>query len=390
MFAGPVAARRRLLTVGHSYVIGVNRRLAHELALAGGSNVEVVCVAPERYRADLGWARFTPLADEACRAVGVRAYATQSPHLFGYGRELRALLRSGWDSVFAWEEPYVVAGAQLAAWTPRSAAFSFLTFQNIRKRHPPPFSWLERYTLERSDGWFYSGHSVFDVQRDTPGYRDRPSCLGPLGVDMQLFRPDPEARRRVRVGLGWRDDGPPVVGFVGRFVPEKGLRFLMRVLDALKQPWRALFLGGGPLEGELRRWARRHGERVRIVSAAHAEVPAYVNSFNLLCAASETARHWREQFGRMLIEAFACAVPVIGSDSGEIPHVIADAGIVAREGDENAWTFALERLLGDAGARAELGARGLARATKVYAWPVVARGYLDFFEQLTSARQRNG
>jgi glycosyltransferase involved in cell wall biosynthesis len=164
----------------------------------------------------------------------------------------------------------------------------------------------------------------------------------------------------------------------------------MRVLDALKQPWRALFLGGGPLEGELRRWARRHGERVRIVSAAHAEVPAYVNSFNLLCAPSETARHWREQFGRMLIEAFACAVPVIGSDSGEIPHVIADAGIVAREGDENAWTFALERLLGDAGARAELGARGLARATKVYAWPVVARGYLDFFEQLTSARQRNG
>jgi glycosyltransferase involved in cell wall biosynthesis len=126
---------------------------------------------------------------------------------------------------------------------------------------------------------------------------------------------------------------------------------------------------------------------VRIVSAPHDRVPEYVNAFNLLCAPSETARHWREQFGRMLIEAFACAVPVIGSDSGEIPHVIGDAGIVAREGDETAWIEAVERLLTDATARSELGARGLARATKVYAWPTVARGYLDFFEELAASRQ---
>jgi phosphatidylinositol alpha-1,6-mannosyltransferase len=383
-----VSARRRLLTVGHSYVIGVNRRLAHELGRVGGAAWEVTCVAPAKYRADHGWARFAALPHEPVRALGVRAYATRSPHLFGYGGELRSLLRDRWDAVFAWEEPYVVSGAQLAAWTPRPSVFSFLTFQNIRKRFPPPFSWLERYTLERSDGWFYSGHSVYEVQRNAPGYRDRAGRLGPLGVDLELFKPDRDARRRVRETLGFSDDGPPVIGFVGRFVPEKGLRFLMRVLDCLRPAWRALFLGGGVLDGEIRTWAERHAGRVRVVSAPHDRVPEYVNAFDLMCAPSETARHWREQFGRMLIEAFACAIPVIGSDSGEIPYVIGDAGLVAPEGDEQAWISALERLLTETDARREFGARGLERATKVYAWPKVARGYLDFFEELIARRSR--
>ena len=41
-----------------------------------------------------------------------------------------------------------------------------------------------------------------------------------------------------------------------------------------------------------------------------------------------TATGWKEQFGHVLIEAMAAAVPVIGSDSGEIPNVIEDAGLV--------------------------------------------------------------
>ena len=158
-----LAARRRILTVGHSYVIGVNRRLAHELELVGAGSWEVVCVAPQKYRADHGWAEFRALPAEPCRSLGVRAFGTRSPHLFAYGPALRELMREPWDVVFGWEEPYVVAGAQLAAWTQRKSSFTFLTFQNIRKRYPPPFSWLERYTLTRSSGWLYSGHSVFEV-----------------------------------------------------------------------------------------------------------------------------------------------------------------------------------------------------------------------------------
>lgn len=377
--------RLRLLTVGHSYVIGVNRRLAHEMAKVGAPDWEVVCAAPRRYRADYGWARFGELPGEPCRALGVSALGTRVPHLFAYGPDLRKLMAERWDAVHAWEEPYVVSGAQLAAWAPAASAFAFYTFQNIRKRYPPPFSWLERYTLSRADGWLYSGQSVHAVQAGTSGYRDRPAAPGPLGVDVELFRPDLDAGRRVRTALGW-GDGPPVVGYVGRFVPEKGLDLLMSALDGLGSGWRALFIGGGVMEPALRRFGARQGDRVRVVSAPHDRVPDYLNALDVLCAPSQTASHWREQFGRMAIEGFSCGVPVVSSDSGELPHVVGNAGIVVREDDEAGFRDALGSLLDSPSRRRELGERGLARAREVYAWPHVARAHLGFMAGLRERR----
>jgi len=377
--------RRRLLTIGHSYVIGVNRRLAHEFSRVGGAEWEVTCVAPRRYRADLGWARFERSPDDDERTLAVSAVGTRSPHLFAYAPEVRGLLKQAWDVVYAWEEPYVVAGWQIAEWTPKTTTFTLLTLQNIRKRYPPPFSWMERASLERCAGWLYCGHSIHAAQKDKPGYAQRPSAYGPLGVDMDLFRADPEQRRAVRENLGWRMEGPPVVGFVGRFVPEKGLSVLMRALDAVKSPWRALFLGGGPLEPALRGWAARYPERVRITTAPHDKVNAYVNAMDLLCAPSESAPHWKEQFGRMIVEAHACEVPVVGSDSGEIPFVVGEGGVIAAERDVDAWTRAIADLLDDPARRRVLGAAGHARARSIFAWPEVARRYLGFFAELRDA-----
>jgi glycosyltransferase involved in cell wall biosynthesis len=86
----------------------------------------------------------------------------------------------------------------------------------------------------------------------------------------------------------------------------------------------------------------------------------------------------------MLIEAMACGVPVIGSNSGEIPYVIHDAGIVLSEGDVAAWAAGLAELLENPARRAELGARGRERVQSAFAWPVIARRHLDFFEELLS------
>ena len=108
---------------------------------------------------------------------------------------------------------------------------------------------------------------------------------------------------------------------------------LIEALERVATPWRALFVGSGPLEPMLSAWSRRHANRVRIVTnARHGDVPAYLNAMDVLCAPSRTTTRWREQFGRMLIEAFASGVAVIGSSSGEIPNVIAGAGVVMPEG----------------------------------------------------------
>ncbi len=383
---------RRLLSVGHSYVIGANRALAHAMQRVGGGRWEVHVVAPSNFhgKEDLRPAVFAPQPDEPCPVVPVPAYLTRLVHLFLYGwPQLRHALRGPWDIIHAWEEPYILAGAELAACTPRTARYVFRTAQSLNKWYPPPFNLFERYTLNRAAGWICSGQLVAENLGKRSRYADRPMARIPLGVETTVFRPDAAAGESVRGSLGWSEPGPPVIGYLGRFVPEKGLKVLTTALDATKTPWRALFVGGGKLERELRTWAKKYpDDRVRVCTdVTHERVAPYVNAMDILVAPSQTTPRWKEQFGRMLIEGMACGVPVVGSDSGEIPFVIGDDGVVLPEADPAAWAKGLAELLESPARRAELGARGRARAEAAYAWPVVARQHLDFFDRLLDTRQ---
>jgi glycosyltransferase involved in cell wall biosynthesis len=376
---------RRLLTISHSYPVALNRRLAAELSRAGDGQWQVTAVSPRHYHGDLRDVTLERIADEPNSLRPVDAYGTRSPHLFFYGASLAAMLREGWDVVHVWEEPFVVAGAQIAAWLPRRVPFVFSTAQNIRKRYPPPFAQFEQFVLRRSRGWIAYGQTIARVLGDLPGYRDRPCASIPLGVDVEAFRPDPALRAEARRRLGWADAGPPVVGYLGRLVPEKGVSLMMTALDAARSPWRALMVGGGPMESEVRAWGVKQGDRVRFVPAVpHDEVPLYLNAMDVLCAPSQTLPRWREQVGRMIIEAFACGVAVLGSDSGEIPFTIGDAGLVLPERDANAWTEALGALLDDGARRRDLSARGRQRALSEFAWKVVAGRTLAFLATASS------
>jgi glycosyltransferase involved in cell wall biosynthesis len=376
---------RRLLTIAHSYCVALNRRLAHEMARVGGESWEVAAVAPAFFYGDLRPIDLEPYPSERNALKPVTAHFTKRLHVFFYGARLRSVLREGWDLVHCWEEPYVVAGGQVAWWTPRRTPLVYWTGQNLAKRYPPPFSQIERYCVARCAGWIARGELGVRALL-ARGYDAKPHRAIPLGIDVESFQPDRTAGRATRERLGWSDCGPPVVGFLGRFIEAKGLALMLRTLDSTASPWRALFVGGGPMEPALRQWAVPHAGRVRIVTGVgHDGVPAYLNAMDVLLAPSQTTLHWREVLGRMLIEAFACGVPVLASDSGEIPYVVADAGVIAGEHDEAGWRRALADLLESPARRAELASRGCDRAHALYSWPVVARRHLEFFTELLSA-----
>lgn len=383
--------RLRLISVAHSYAVELNRRLAHEMARAGGDRWEVVAVAPKRFQGtrDLRAATLHLHDAEPCQVESVPAIFTSQVHCFLYGLQLRKLLAESWDVIHCWEEPYILAGWQITRWARPKSVVVMVTAQNWSKNYPPPFNWTERATMRRAAGWIPFGQTIVEALRERPGYCNRPYRLIPMGVDTEIFRPDRQGSRALRTSFGWaHHDDPPVVGYLGRFVQEKGLYVLMNALDRQTDPWRALFVGAGPLESKLREWASGHGDRVRIrTDVNHAGVPPFLNAMDMLCAPSQTTPRWREQFGRMTIEAFACGVPVIGSDSGEIPHVIGDAGLVVSESDEAAWANAIRSLLQSPERRRELGRRGRERAMTKYSWPVVAKQHLDFFESLLGRRQ---
>jgi glycosyltransferase involved in cell wall biosynthesis len=380
----------RLLTIGHSYVVAANRLLAHAMAMAGEGEWQVTAVAPARFPGDLRPIDVEPIPGELSTLETVPVHLPRPPQAMLYGRRLRSILRRGWDVVHCWEEPYVAAAAQVARWTPPGAALVFASFQNLPKRYPPPFGWIERYAMRRADGWIAFGHTAAETLARRPGYAGLPHATIPPGVDLSLFRPDAEARRRVRRELGWTEDGTPVVGYLGRFVPAKGLRVLMDALDRTPTPWRAMFVGGGEMEGELRAWADGR-DAVRVVTGVpHGRVPGHLAAMDVLCAPSLTTPAWREQFGRMLVEAFACGVPVVASDSGEIPHVLGDAGIVAPEGDAAALSQAIAALLSDEDRRAGLAARGIERARTHFSTDAAARRHLAFFRDVLERRKAQG
>jgi glycosyltransferase involved in cell wall biosynthesis len=360
------------------------------MARVGAGRWEVTAVAPKFFHGDLRPIWLEPSLGEACKVEPVRALLSRWPHFFFYGLRLKKLLSQPFDLVHCWQEPYVIVGGQIAAWSGRSKPLVFYTFQNIAKTYPPPFSQIERYCIERCAGWIALGELVRQA-RLRSGYAAKPHRVIPLGVDIEQFRPDSVAAKKIRESLGFQSDGPLVIGFLGRFVEEKGLRLLMKALDHHLESSRvcALFVGGGPMENELRQWARPHSERVKIVTGvAHSQVPAYLNAMDVLCAPSQTTARWREQFGRMLVEAMACGTPVLASDSGEIPYVVADAGIIVGERDESGWINAIGELSENSAWRKELAARGLERARANYAWPVIARSHLEFFDELLASSSR--
>ena len=124
---------RRLLTIGHSYVVALNRRLAHEMALQSGGAWDVTAIAPSRYRADLGRIAVQPMTGEACRLETLDVRLDRLPHLMWYGR-IGAALDRPWDVVHCWEEPYILAGVQIARRAPRDARLVIGSFQNLAKR----------------------------------------------------------------------------------------------------------------------------------------------------------------------------------------------------------------------------------------------------------------
>ncbi len=374
----------RVLTIGHSHVVGVNRAMWRKLAEDPGFNITVA--APKVFQGDLRPLTIDPEpAGSRLNLAPLDAAWTGRIHVFHYHHgQLRKLMRDGeFDIVHAWEEPYIYAGYQIARSLRNCRSrFVFRTAQNLMKRYPPPFSFFERQTLRRAQAWIAGGSLVFEnmVKRGFPPEKGR---VLTLAVDVSAFRPlTTDQRREVLQELGMQ---APLLGFLGRLSQEKGLDILMRALELLpvSQPWSLLLLGSGPYESKVKDWASARGwqDRVLVKLVKHDEVPRYLAAMDILLAPSQTTSHWREQFGRMIVEAFASGVPVIGSDSGEIPRVIGDAGRVVAEGDPAAWANAIQELLPSQETRVLLAQRGLERVEQ-FSTTAVAGQFAEFYRWL--------
>ncbi len=340
----------KLLVVSHACATAVNQAVYAELARQTGWAVDLV--VPSNWRDEYG--RRCPVERWPTFAGNLLAVPVVRPgDIIGHfyrARLGRLVRRSDPDAVYMAHEPYAAATAQVYRAVRRSGRdrpVGFYSAQNIVKRYPPPFRWWEAGVYRASRFAFPCSDAVA-ATLVAKGY-DGPARVLPLAIDPAVYRPHPEAAAARRELTGGAD--AVVLGYVGRLVPEKGLRTLMAALAELPDAnWRLAVVGAGPLEAELRATAAAAGlgERVRFCGfVPHTDAPRLLSAMDVLVLPSETQPNWREQFGRVVLEAMACGTPVLGSDSGEIPNLIRDTGggVTFAERDVPGLATALRHLI---------------------------------------------
>lgn len=253
----------------------------------------------------------------------------------------------------------------------------FFSWQNIKRSYPPPFSWMEQYVYRHVDAAIAGSYAAQQVLF-AKGFGKPIRLIPQFGVPAS-FSPDTNLTR---------NPSQIVIGYAGRLVEEKGVTLLLRALALVQANWSLQILGSGPLRRQLGRLARalNLNRRVHFTDwVASTEMPRFYNSLDLLVVPSLTQPNWKEQFGRVVMEAMACGVPVIGSSSGEIPNVIGDAGIIFPEGDVNALGQSIAGLVADPALRRALADKGLARAQSLFSQERVVDDTYQLYCELLQA-----
>lgn len=364
----------RILMISKACLVAAYQMKLKEMARLEG--VELGVIVPPVWRDPAG-----PVYLEQSRGDGYRLWVDPVRlngrfHLHYYPTLKQRLASFRPDILHVDEEPYNLA-TWLAVRQARAAGIKslFFSWQNLHNHYPFPFNLLEKQVLNQVDYAIVGNEASGRVWR-AKGYRGSYRVIPQFGVCPGLFRP---AEQR-------QDGGGMVIGSTSRrLVPEKGIDLLLQAAAGLTGEWHLHIAGEGPARPLLEKLASQLGIGARVTfdgGIRSEQMPAYLQRLDVLVLPSRTLPNWKEQFGRVLIEAMACEVAVVGSDSGEIPNVIGDAGFTFPEGDVVALRQRLQKLLDDKELRQEIGRAGRRRVLAHYTQAQVAAQTVAVYRDL--------
>jgi L-malate glycosyltransferase len=208
------------------------------------------------------------------------------------------------------------------------------------------------------------------------GYTGLTDVIPPQGVDTRIFKP-------VERGAPLSDR--LTVMYAGRFVREKGLDTLFDALNLVRNPVHLLLVGSGPdtegLGNRVRALKRPHSAEI-VAPCEQIDMVRFYSRADIFVLPSRSTARWREQSGRALVEAMACGVPVIGSNSGAIPEIIGPDGLIFREGDREGLASCLTSLTQSGALRVSLANRGYRRVTTTFSQERLAARTALFYREM--------
>ena len=369
----------------------INRKV--EL-LACQADLSVCHVGPRHWREEYAQSKQSAVAGKGQQRLVVPTIGRVSdPHRVLYRSVRFGMERFRPHIIYAEEEPDSLAALQIALARrivyPR-AKLALFSWQNVNRPKRWYVRWVLQMTLRASDAMLCANQTGPSVLRQQ-GYMGPVEILPAYGVDMQLFKPCHSLAS---------DRQSFVVGYVGRLSPEKGIDLLISAFSQLCQgigsgtrPRKSVELrivGDGPERRRLGEQVQQEGltNHVRFVGAVSPlETAKHMCQMDALILPSRSTPVWQEQFGRVLVEAMACKVPVIGADSGAIPEVIGDTGLVFPEDDTVALTARLRQLIESPTMWHDFAERGYDRVRTFYSQERIAERTADFFRRMSASVQ---
>ncbi len=364
----------RVLSIAHNAVAPSNR--ARVDALRRLPDVEVHLLTPPWWDEEGRRIAAAPAGDWKVGRTLFTGNGTRHLYLRGL---FEAVQKTAPDVIDLYEEPFSVVALQALVarniLAPRAALVVYSAV-NVERSWRWPYRMIERLVLRSADGAHAPNADVPPILRHR-GMRG-PIDVIPLGVEA--------ARFASAMPMALPEIPRPRVGFLGRFEPVKGLDVLLAAFAQLRSSASLVLAGDGSLRPLL------GGAGVHVLpSVPFEQVPALLKALDVLVLPSVTILPLhREQFGRVLVEAMAAGVPVIGSSSGGIPEVIGEAGLVVPEGDAPSLARAIDSVLEDASLRSRLETMGRARTKAHYEWSVVAERSVALFRSAMLHRRRAG
>jgi glycosyltransferase involved in cell wall biosynthesis len=355
----------RITLLSKALVTGAYQRKCE--LIAAHPDVELTVCVPPVWRTGEHIAHLEHVHTRGYALVELPIHLNGNYHLHYYSQLAQQFQHAQPDIVHIDEEPYNLATFQaLRAARALHARALFFSWQNLVRQYPPPFCWIERYVLANSQCAVAGSQEAAQVLRGK-GFARQIDVIPQFGVDPDVFSPRTLASAQPRARF--------LIGYVGRLVKEKGVDLLLQALAGLPESVRVMIVGDGEELLNLRNLAMRLNvagrvEFVPLVSSTR--MPFIYAQLDALVLPSRTQVNWKEQFGRVLIEAMASGVPVIGSTCGEIPQVIGDAGLLFPEGDAMALSQQLCALIEQPTCCADLAQRGRARVLARYTMQSIA------------------
>lgn len=249
----------------------------------------------------------------------------------------------------------------------------FFTWENIERKHNLLYSICEKYNIKNSDGAI-AGNFEAKMLLAKKGFLKSIDIIPQYGVNLSDFMDKTIHKNKKEFNLT----------YIGRLTKEKGIEVLLDAIFNI-QNIKLHIAGTGVLLPYIKEKVNRLNLQDRVFFYSHIErekIPEFLNKMDILILPSITTKNWKEQFGRVIIEAFASKVAVVGSDSGAIPEVIGDAGIIFKEGDVKDLCNKLKNLMEDHDLFMQCINRGYERVKNNYTNEIIADKINKFYKKI--------